>query len=168
MSEKELEKPDTERALALRQRHKSKKPKFRRQESWRYKRVSEVWRKPDGVDSKMRKKVKGWPKSAEIGYRGPRVARGLHPSGYEEVLVRTVDDLSKVDPKTQAIRIAHTVGMKKRAEISIRAGERGVRILNPLPEVKPEEEVEEVPKETEAETEAEEATEKKEEEEKRS
>lgn len=168
MSEKELEKPATERALALRQRHKSKKPKFRRQESWRYKRVSEVWRKPDGVDSKMRKKVKGWPKSAEIGYRGPRVARGLHPSGYEEVLVRTVDDLGKVDPKTQAIRIAHTVGMKKRAEISIRAGERGVRILNPLPEVKPEEEAEEAPKETEAKTEAEEATEKKEEEEKRS
>jgi len=158
VSEKKLEKLATERALALRQRHKSKKPKFRRQESWRYKRVSEVWRKPDGIDSKMRKKVKGWPKSAEIGYRGPMVARGLHPSGYREVLVRTVDDLGNVDPKTQAIRIAHTVGMKKRAEISIRAGERGVRILNPLPEVKPEE----------AETEAEEATERKEEEEKRS
>jgi large subunit ribosomal protein L32e len=168
VSEKEFEKPATERALVLRQRHKSKKPKFRRQESWRYKRVSEVWRKPDGVDSKMRKKVKGWPKSAEIGYRGPRVARGLHPSGYKEVWVRTVDDLGKVDPKTQAIRIAHTVGMKKRAEISIRAGERGVRILNPLPEVKPEGEAEEVPKEAEAETEAEEATESKEEEEKRS
>jgi len=168
VSEKEFEKPATEQALALRQRHKSKKPKFRRQESWRYKRVSEVWRKPDGVDSKMRKKVKGWPKSAEIGYRGPRVARGLHPSGYKEVWVQTVDDLGKVDPKTQAIRIAHTVGMKKRAEISIRAGEIGVRILNPLPEVKPEEEAEEVPKETEAETEAEEATERKEEEEKRS
>jgi len=169
MSEKELEKPATERALALRQRHKSKKPKFRRQESWRYKRVSEVWRKPDGLDSKMRKKMRGWPKSAEIGYRGPRVARGLHPSGYEEVLVQTVDDLGKVDSETQAIRIAHTVGMKKRAEISIRAGERGIRILNPLPEVKPEE-AEEVPKEKEAETEAEaeEATGKKEEEEKRS
>lgn len=161
MSEKELEKSVTERALAVRQRHKSKKPKFRRQESWRYKRVSEVWRKPDGVDSKMRKKVRGWPKSAEIGYRGPRVARGLHPSGYVEVLVRTVDDLGKVDPKTQAIRIAHTVGMKKRAEISIRAGERGVHILNPLPEVKPEEEAEEASKETEAETEAEEEEEEK-------
>jgi len=116
----------------------------------------------------MRKKVKGWPKSAEIGYRGPRVARGLHPSGYAEVLVRTVDDVNKIDPKTHAIRIAHTVGMKKRAEISIRAGERGVHILNPLPEVKPEEEAEEAPKETEAVTEAEEAAEEKEEEEKRS
>ena len=168
MSEKTLEKPATERALAQRQRHKSKKPKFRRQESWRYKRVSDVWRKPDGVDSKMRIKKKGWPKSAEIGYRGPKVARRLHPSGYKEVLVRTMDDLGKVDPKTQAVKIAHTVGMKKRAEISIRAGERGVLVLNPLPEVKPEEEAEEAPKETEAETKEKEATEEKEEEEKKS
>jgi len=166
VSEKELEEPATEQALALRQRQKSKKPRFRRQESWRYKRVSDVWRKPDGVDSKMRKKVRGWPKSVKIGYGGPRAAKGLHPSGYAEVLVRTLDDLNKVDPKTQAIRIAHTVGMKKRAEISLRAGEKGVHILNPLPEVKPEEEVEEAPKETEAEKEAERATETTKEEEK--
>jgi len=176
LSEKTFEKPATERALALRRRHKGKKPKFRRQESWRYKRVSEVWRKPDGVDSKMRKKVRGWPKSAEIGYRGPKVSRGLHPSGYAEVLVRTVDDLGKVDPQTQAIRIAHTVGMKKRAEISIRAGEKNIQILNPMPEAKPEEEAEEeTPREKEAkeakeaETKAEEASEKEEmEEEKKS
>jgi large subunit ribosomal protein L32e len=90
----------------------------------------------------MRKHKKGWPKSVEVGYRGPKVARGLHPSGYFEVPVRTIDDLSKVDPKTQAIRIAHTVGMKKRAEISLRASEMGFHILNPLPEVKPEEAVE--------------------------
>jgi len=154
MNEETLEKPAEKRILALRERYKSKKPKFRRQESWRYKRVSQVWRKPDGVDSKMRKRVKGWPKSVEIGYRGPRVARKLHPSGYVEVLVRTVDDVSKVDPKTQAIRIAHTVGMKKRAEISVRAGEKGIHILNPLPEIKPEEvPEEEEQKETEAEVE---------------
>jgi len=168
LSEKEFVKPSTKQTLALRQRHKNKKPKFRRQESWRYKRVSEVWRKPDGIDSKMRKKVKGWPRSAEIGFRGPKVARALHPSGYAEVLVRTLDDISRVDPKTQAIRIAHTVGMKKRGEISIRAEERGIHILNPLPKVKPEEEAEVTPKETEAESETEETTEEKEEEEKKS
>lgn len=156
MSEKELERPATKQALALRERHKRKKPTFRRQESWRYKRVSQIWRKPDGTESKMRKKKKGWPKSVEIGYRGPRIARGLHPSGYVEVLVNTLDDLGKVDPKTQAIRIAHTVGMRKRAEISLRADEKAIHILNPLPEVKPEEEAaEETPKEAEAEAEAE-------------
>jgi len=165
VSEEVLERLARKRVLALRERHKGKKPKFRRQESWRYKRVSQVWRKPDGLDSKMRKRVKGWPKSVEIGYRGPKVARNLHPSGYTELLVRTVDDLSKVDPKTQAIRIAHTVGMKKRAEISVRATERGVHILNPLPEIKPEEEVAEA---EEAEVETKEMVEKKEEEEKKS
>lgn len=53
--------------------------------------------------------------------------------------MRNADELVKVDPKTQAVRIAHTVGMKKRAEISVRAGERHIHILNPLPEEKPEE-----------------------------
>jgi len=112
--------------------------------------------------------MRGWPKSAGIGYRGPKVARGLHPSGYAEVIVHSVDDLGKIDPETQAIRIAHTVGMKKRAEVSIRAGERGILILNPLPEVKPEEEAEETQKETEVETKAEEVGEEKEEEAKKS
>ncbi len=139
---------EQEQALKLRSRLKSRKPAFRRQESWRYKRVSEVWRKPDGVDSKMRRKVRGWPAQAEIGYRGPRKARYLHPSGYVEVSVRNVDDLAKVDPGTQAVRISHTVGMKKRAEIYVRAGERHIHILNPLPEEKPAEE-----EEKEAETE---------------
>jgi len=141
------QKPTREQALELRTRLKSKKPKFRRQESWRYKRVSEVWRKPDGVDSKMRRKVKGWPRSVEIGYRGPRKAHNLHPSGYEEILVRNVDDLAKVDPKIQAIRIAHTVGMRKRAEISMRAGEKHIYIVNPLPKEKPAAKVEEAEEE---------------------
>ncbi len=141
----EIQNSAKERALALRRRLKSKKPKFRRQESWRYKRVSEVWRKPDGIDSKMRRKKKGWPKSVEVGYRGPKAARGLHPSGYAEVLIHTVDDVEKVDPKTQAIRIAHAVGARKRIEITARARERDIHILNPREVEKPlaEEEVEE-------------------------
>jgi len=141
------QKPAREQALELRARLKAKKPRFRRQESWRYMRVSQVWRKPDGIDSKMRIRKKGWPKIVEVGYRGPRKARGLHPSGYREVLVRNVDDLAKIDPKVQAVRIAHTVGMKKRAEISLRAGERHIHILNPLPEEKPAEEAEETAEE---------------------
>jgi large subunit ribosomal protein L32e len=147
------------RALALRKRLKGKKPKFRRQESWRYKRVSEVWRKPDGVDSRMRKRKRGWPKSVEVGYRGPKAARGLHPSGYAEVLIRTVDDVDKVDPKTQAIRIAHAVGARKRIEITARAREKGIHVLNPREVEKPlaEEEAEEAEVEAEAAEEIEEA-----------
>jgi large subunit ribosomal protein L32e len=123
-----------EPTLKLRECIKSKRPHFRRQEAWRYKRLSgrkEKWRKAEGIDSKMRLKRKGWPKSPEIGYRGPKKARDLHPSGYEETFVFNVDDLDDVDPKTQVARIAHTVGAKKRVEIFTRAEEKGVRILNP-------------------------------------
>ena len=138
-----------ETALKLRKRIKSKKPDFQREEGWRYKRLKRSWRRARGLDSKMRKKFSGWPKSVEIGYRGPKEARGLHPSGYEEVLVRTLDDIAKVDPKTQAIRIAHSVGAKKRVELLDRAKDRKIHILNPR-EVK-EELIEEVTEEAEKE-----------------
>jgi len=144
-----------EPALKLRERIKSKRPQFRRQEAWRYKRLSgkkEKWRKAEGIDSKMRLKKKGWPKSPEIGYRGPKKVRNFHPSGYEEVLVFNVDGLDNVDPKSQVVRIAHTVGAKKRVEISTRAEEKGVRILNPR--IVKEEAEEKVTEEVEAEKES--------------
>lgn len=110
---------------------KSKKPKFQRQESWRYKRVKKNWRRPRGIDSKMRKKVKGWPPSPNKGYGSPRDVRGTHPSGFQEVIVMNVNDLEKVDPEREAIRIGHTVGDRKRTEIVSRAREMEIYILNP-------------------------------------
>ena len=143
-------KKQKEHAIKERQRIKNKKPKFRRPESWRYKRVKESWRKTRGIDSKMRVERRGWPRTPNVGYRGPKNARYLHPSGFVEVLVHNTDDLEKIDPKTQAIKIAHTVGAKKRVEISARAEEKGLRILNPMrkdevaeEEVEEEEEAEE-------------------------
>lgn len=133
-----------EQKLRVRKRVKGEKPDFRRHESWRYKRVKESWRRSRGIDSKMRKGVKGWPKSVKVGYRGPRGARGLHPSGFEEVLVYNVDEVDRVDPETQAIRIGRTVGGRKRVEISARARERKVYILNPKEEEERVEEIEEV------------------------
>jgi len=119
-------------AVKLRKTVKARNPKFRQHESWRYKRLKEKWRKPRGLDNKMRLKAKGWPKSVNVGYGGPKAARGLHPSGFEEVLVHTPDEMSNVNPKTQAIRIAHTVGTRKRIHIASLARERDIRVLNPL------------------------------------
>ena len=110
---------------------KHKKPRFRRQESWRYKRVGDVWRKPHGVDSKMRKHIKGWPVSPTTGYRSPKKTRGLHPSGYVEVRVQSVEELGGIDPELQAVRIARTVGGRKKIEIVSLAEEKGIHVLNP-------------------------------------
>jgi large subunit ribosomal protein L32e len=116
--------------MLLREKINRKRPLFRQQESWRYKRLKNRWKKPFGVDNKMRKKVKGWPKYVEVGYRGPKMTRGLHPSGYEEVLIRTLDDVDDINSKTKAIRIYHTVGNRKRVEILEKTRERKIQVLN--------------------------------------
>ena len=117
--------------LKLRKRAKQKKPEFLRSESWRYSKMSESWRRPRGLDHKMRRKIKGWPPMVSTGYKGPKVARGLHPSGFREVLVHNVEEISAVDPNVQAARIAHTVGKKKRALILAEAKKKKLLILNP-------------------------------------
>ncbi|MCX8153689.1 MAG: 50S ribosomal protein L32e [Candidatus Bathyarchaeota archaeon] len=119
-----------QKALAARKRAKQKKPEFVKSESWRYVRVKAKWRRPRGIDNKMRQKVKGWPPSVNTGYRGPKEVRGLHPSGYKEVLVHTPEEIANIDPKTEAVRIAHTVGKKKRVQILSEAKKRNLIVLN--------------------------------------
>ena len=117
--------------LKLRKRAKQKKPEFLRSESWRYSKMSESWRRPRGLDHKMRRKIKGWPPMVSTGYKGPKIARGLHPSGLREVMVHNVEELALVDPSVQAARIAHTVGKKKRVLILAEAKQKKIRVLNP-------------------------------------
>jgi len=132
-----MEKPtDTAaKSLKLRRRIKKSKPSFARPESWRYIRLKESWRRPRGLDHKMRRAIKGWPAEVGVGYRGPKITRGLHPSGYREVIIHRVEDLTDVDPKTQVARLGHTVGKRKRARIIAEARRKRIVLLN-LKEIK--------------------------------
>ncbi len=107
------------------------RPEFVRQESWRYVRIHPEWRKPKGIDSKMRRQDKGWPALVRVGYRGPVHARGLHPSGHFDVLLHRVAELDGLVPGRDVARIGGTVGAKKREQILARATELGIRVVNP-------------------------------------
>ena len=121
---------DEVEALAKRAAISGRRPAFKRQEWFRYSKLGEKWRKPKGIHSKMKRQLKRRPPMVDIGYRGPAAARGLHPSGFEEVLIYNVDGLENIDPKKQAVRIGGTVGTKKRIAIEDRADELGIRVLN--------------------------------------
>ena len=108
-----------------------KRPHFVREESWRYARVKESWRSPRGKTSRVRRSKKGWPPVVKIGYSRPQATRGGHPSGLVEVMVWRPDDLAHIDPKTQAARIAHTVGERKRVMILDQAKKATIIVLNP-------------------------------------
>ena len=147
----------SQKALEVRARAKAKKPKFVRAESWKYDRFNVSWRKPRGLDNKIRRKILGWPPGPSMGYKGPKGARFLHPSGFKEVIVNNVEELSIIDSNTQAARIAHTVGKRKRADIIAKAKELNIKILNvkltaPTEEAESEEEAAEGEETTEAQT----------------
>ena len=120
---------ETERLLG--ERNSRSQPAFRRQDYHKKKRTPESWRRPRGNLSKQRRGIKGKGDTVEAGYRTPEAVRGLHPSGFEEVRVHNTDDLDGVDGDSQAVRIASSVGARKRERIEEEAEDAGIRVLNP-------------------------------------
>ena len=123
--------PINKEKLALRDEVAQSRPKAKRAESWLYKRLETTWRKPKGVDNHQRKqKSRGRPGLVKVGYGGPKISLGLHPSGYTDNLVHNINDLEKLDPKTDGVRLGHSVGTKKRKEIVTKAIEKKFKVFN--------------------------------------
>ncbi len=121
---------EEKRLLKIKNEMSRKRVEFRRQEWFRYGKFGEEWRKPRGKKSKLREHLGRRPPVVDAGYRGPKKVRGLHPSGFREVLVHNVPELEKIDPSREAARISATVGARKREIIEEKATELNVKVLN--------------------------------------
>jgi large subunit ribosomal protein L32e len=114
--------------------------------------LSDSWRKPRGQHNKQREQKKAKGALPKPGYGSPVAVRGMHPSGFFEVMVFSEKDLEKLDAKTQAIRISAGVGGRKRKALQEKAAEAGFKILNtkvikePVKKEKPAEEKKEAAK----------------------
>ncbi|MBI4052578.1 MAG: hypothetical protein HY394_00900 [Candidatus Diapherotrites archaeon] len=86
------------------------------------------WRKPRGIDNIRDIENGPIPKT---GYGTDRRIRHLHPSGYAEILVANEKDIERLSAGQEiALRISGTVGKKKREQITKKAKEKNLLLLN--------------------------------------
>lgn len=116
--------------LEQRKRIKRKKPDFYMQDSHKKGRLKSKWRRPKGIDSKMRLCLKGYRKSVEPGFGSPNPVKGLLSSGQMPVLVNNLKDLESIDKEKQAALLSSGIGTRKRIEMLKKAMESGITIAN--------------------------------------
>jgi large subunit ribosomal protein L32e len=120
---------DKKKLLETRKAVKDRKPEFKQQNFGRKKRISDRWRRPRGLQSKMRHRFKGYPIMVSKGWRSPSAVRGLDNKGNETVIISTISELTNVT-KHQVIIIAGSVGNKKRLAIIEKAEQLKIPVAN--------------------------------------
>ncbi|CAH3161462.1 unnamed protein product [Porites lobata] len=111
---------------------KKRKKRFIRHQSDRFYRVKPSWRKPKGIDNRVRRKFKGMYIMPSIGYGSNKKTRHLMPDGFKKFIVHNVKELEVLlmANKSYAAEIAHNVSSKKRKEIVERAQQLAIKITN--------------------------------------
>jgi len=113
-------------------RVKKKTNQFIRHQSDRYVKVKDNWRKPKGIDNRVRRRFKGQYLMPNIGYGTAKTTRHMLPTGFIKVLVNNVKELEMLMMQNRKYcgEIAHGVSSKKRKQIVERAQELSIRITN--------------------------------------
>lgn len=105
-----------------------KHPKFQRPNLKVDKRLKHSWRKPHGIDSKQRQKLKWAGAVVKVGYRSPRATRDVHPNGLKEVLVQNAKEIDGL--KGVAVRLAGSLSEKSKGAMRKKAVAMGLKVLN--------------------------------------
>ncbi|KAJ4729082.1 60S ribosomal protein L32-1 [Melia azedarach] len=113
---------------------KKRAKKFKRPQSDRKISVKENWRRPKGIDSRVRRKFKGCTLMPNIGYGSDKKTRHYLPNGFKKFVVHNVNELEllMMHNRTYCAEIAHNVSTKKRKEIVERAAQLDVVVTNKL------------------------------------
>eukprot|EP01017_Pseudomicrothorax_dubius_P023624 TRINITY_DN251_c0_g4_i1.p1 TRINITY_DN251_c0_g4~~TRINITY_DN251_c0_g4_i1.p1 ORF type:complete len:136 (-),score=48.22 TRINITY_DN251_c0_g4_i1:139-546(-) len=99
------------------------------------------WRKPRGIDNRVRRRFKGNLPMPVIGYGSNRRTRNLLPNGFKKFLITNLADLEILLTNNRVFcgEIAHNVSARLRAQIVKRAAELNVRLTNSRAKLKKEE-----------------------------
>ncbi|KAI3526452.1 hypothetical protein L1887_05705 [Cichorium endivia] len=96
--------------------------------------VKENWRRPKGIDSRVRRKFKGVTLMPNIGYGSDKKTRHYLPNGFKKFVVHNAKELEvlMMHNRTYCAEIAHNVSTRKRKEIVERAAQLDVVVTNKL------------------------------------
>jgi ribosomal protein L32E len=72
---------------------KKRRAHFNRHQSDRLKKLDPSWRRPKGIDNRVRRKYKGTLPMPNVGYASNKKTRHLLPSGFYKFVVHNVKDL---------------------------------------------------------------------------
>ena len=120
---------ETKKLLEVRATIKARKPEFNAQDSHKKKRVQKKWKRPTGLQSKMRHQFKGYARRVKQGWRSPVEIRGFHGTNVDAVVVTTIADIQSLK-KGQAALIARTVGTRKKLVLIAKAEELKIPVVN--------------------------------------
>uniref|UniRef100_A0A8C7R0V7 60S ribosomal protein L32 n=1 Tax=Oncorhynchus mykiss TaxID=8022 RepID=A0A8C7R0V7_ONCMY len=100
-----------------------------------------TWRKPRGIDNRVRRRFKGQMLMPNIGYGSNKKTKHMLPSGFRKFLVHNIKELEvlMMSNKTHAAEIAHNVSSKNRKLIVERAAQLAIKITNPNARLRSEE-----------------------------
>ncbi|XP_014768497.1 60S ribosomal protein L32 [Octopus bimaculoides] len=112
---------------------KKRTKKFIRHQSDRYKKLKSNWRKPKGIDNRVRRRFKGQYLMPNIGYGSNKKTKHMLPDGFRKFLVHNVRELEilMMQNRIYAAEIAHGVSSKKRKDIVDRALQLNIKVTNP-------------------------------------
>ncbi len=130
-------KMDIKSLLEFRKLVKSKKPRFLRSSSKIKKRLNSSWRKPKGLQNKMRLRKKGYPTPLSSGYGSPKLAKNVdYKSGLIPVVVSNKKELQSLNTKCQIAVLSSGLGLKKRLELIEFAEKNNIKILQNTEKIK--------------------------------
>ncbi|UXI18125.1 chaperonin containing tcp1 [Sarcoptes scabiei] len=111
---------------------KKRTKKFRRHQSDRYRKLKMNWRKPKGIDNRVRRRFKGQILMPNIGYGSAKKTKHMLPNGFRKVLVHNVKELEVLLMMNRRFcaEVAHSVSSKKRKDIVERARQLSIKLTN--------------------------------------
>jgi len=106
--------------------------RFNRFQSDRFDRVKESWRKPRGIDNRVRRRFRGAKLMPKIGYGSDKATRFQLQNGLYPFVVKTPKDIDMLlmhNEKFAAV-IAHNLSARNRKIVLERAAQLGVKVVN--------------------------------------